>query len=65
MFLTGMPYTNYQNLNLDWVMREVKNIPDTIEQAISSALQNVVFNAVYDADTETIILSASTAREVQ
>lgn len=64
MFLTGMPYTNYQNLNLDWVMQEVKNIPDTIEQSISSALQNVVFNAVYDADTETIILSASTVREV-
>ena len=64
MFLTGMPYTNYQNLNLDWVMKEVKKIPETIEQSISSALQNVVFNAMYDADTETIILSASTAREV-
>ena len=64
MFLTGMPYTNYQNLNLDWVMQEVKNIPDTIEQSISNALQNVVFNAVYNADTETIILSASTTREV-
>ena len=65
MFLTGMPYTNYQNLNLDWVMQEVKNIPDTIEQSISNALQNVVFNAVYDADTETIILSANTKGEVQ
>lgn len=64
MFLTGMPYTNYQNLNLDWMLQEVKNIPDTIEQSISSALQNVVFNAVYDADTETIILSASSTREV-
>lgn len=61
---TTFPYSNFQNLNLDWVMQEVKKIPNTIEQSISSALQNVVFNAVYDADTETIILSASTAREV-
>lgn len=61
---TTFPYSNFQNLNLDWIMQEVKKIPNTIEQSISSALQNVVFNAVYDADTETIILSASTAREV-
>lgn len=61
---TTFPYSNFQNLNLDWILKEVKDIPATIEQSINNAMQNVVFTAVYDADTETIILSASTTREV-
>lgn len=61
---TTFPYSNFQNLNLDWILKEVKDIPTVIEQSINNAMQNVVFTAVYDADTETIILSASTAGEV-
>lgn len=61
---TTFPYSNFQNLNLDWILKQVKDIPTVIEQSINNAMQNVVFTAVYDADTETIILSASTAGEV-
>ena len=57
---TTFPYSNFQNLNLDWILNEVKDIPTVIEQSINNAMQNVVFTAVYDAGTETIILSAST-----
>ena len=43
MFLTGMPYTNYQNLNLDWMLKTMRELPDTINTAIENAMQHVVF----------------------
>lgn len=56
---TTFPYSNFQNLNLDWILKQVKEIPETIETSIENALQNVVFKAAYDEETETIILNAT------
>lgn len=58
MFLTGMPYTNYQNLNLDWMLKTMRELPDTINTAIENAMQHVVFLASYDPETETLILES-------
>ena len=58
MFLTGMPYTNYQNLNLDWMLKTMRELPDTINTAIENAMQHVVFLASYDPATETLVLES-------
>lgn len=54
--LTQFPYTNYQNLNLDWILGEIKKLPDYIQQQIDLAINNNFATASYDPATETIIL---------
>ena len=63
MFLTGMPYTNYQNLNLDWMLKTMKDLPDTINTAIENAMQHVVFLASYDPNTETLFLESKSEEQ--
>lgn len=35
----NFPYTNFQNLNLDWILKEIKKIPDEIESAVNAAME--------------------------
>ena len=51
---TKMPYTNYQNLNLDWMLGQIQNIPNMIAEQINTA----IFRACYDPATETLILDS-------
>ena len=53
---TTMPYTNYQNLNLDWVLKQVKDIPNVVQDAVDKAYNNAFAYASYDPRTETLIL---------
>lgn len=57
------PYTNFHELNLDWIIKKVKqfqnsidNINGQITEIVQEYLSSVEMNAMYVADTETIIL---------
>lgn len=57
------PYTNFHELNLDWIIKQVKqfqisldNINGKITEIVKEYLASVEMNAMYVADTETIIL---------
>lgn len=58
------PYTNFHELNLDWllknqktVLQELQNIDTHITQIVNDYLQNVEFKALYIPETETIVLN--------
>lgn len=58
------PYTNFHELNLDWllknqktVLQELQNIDTHIAQIVNDYLQNVEFKALYIPETETIVLN--------
>ena len=56
--LNYLPYTNFQDTNLDWMLKTMQDLPDTINTAIENAMQHVVFLASYDPETETLILES-------
>lgn len=56
--LNYLPYTNFQDTNLDWMLKTMQDLPDTINTAIENAMQHVVFLASYDPATETLILES-------
>ena len=41
MTFETFPYTNYQELNVDWVLREIKSLKDRVD-----ALENTDFNQI-------------------
>lgn len=58
------PYTNFHELNLDWIIEKIKefkneidNIDDNITSIVQEYLSEVEFNALYIPATETIVLS--------
>lgn len=58
------PYTNFHELNLDWVIQkvqdfdaELQNIDAQITNIVQEYLQNVEMNALYVPATKSIILS--------
>ena len=58
------PYTNFHELNLDWllknqktVLQELQNIDTHITQIVNDYLQNMEFKALYIPETETIVLN--------
>lgn len=66
-----LPYTNFHELNLDWVLQTVKGmdakiealnayIRDNLDDAIRSLLDQVFIDSLYDAPTETLILVINT-----
>lgn len=57
------PYTNFHELNLDWIINKVNhfqnslnNINGQITEIVQEYLASVEMNAMYVANTETIIL---------
>ena len=63
--MPGFPYSNFHQLNLDWILNEVKRVTDWIDNTASEDIQNIInqkFNelmldATYIAETETLVLS--------
>ena len=43
-FYEQFPYTNFHEMNLNWIISEIKNIPDKIESALESNtdIQNII-----------------------
>ena len=65
------PYTNFHELNLDWVLQAVKGmdvkidamndyIQDHLDDAIRDMLDTAFIDSIYDAPTETLILVINT-----
>lgn len=63
--LPDFPYSNFHQLNLDWLLTEMKRTTDWIDNTASEDIQNIInqkFNelmldATYIAETETLVLS--------
>jgi hypothetical protein len=64
----NFPYSNFHQLNLDWILSQMRRMTDWIENTASEDIQNLInqkFNelmldAAYDEDTETITLALKT-----
>lgn len=69
--MPGFPYSNFHQLNLDWILNEVKRMTDWIDNTASEDIQNIInqkFNelmldATYIAETETLVLSLKEKEE--
>jgi hypothetical protein len=57
------PYTDFHDLNLDWVIAKIKQLSDKvdndIEMAIREVLADMFVRIVYDAETETIMFDVT------
>ena len=66
--MINYPYSNFHQLNLDWILSQMRRMTDWIENTASEDIQNLInqkFNelmldAAYDEDTETITLALKT-----
>lgn len=62
--LNQFPYTNFHELNQDWIIQTVKNLDqqvnnlsvEGIKSYIDQYFNQLMINATYDAQKETIIL---------
>lgn len=69
--IVGFPYSNFHQLNLDWLLTEMKRTTDWIDNTASEDIQNIInqkFNelmldATYIAETETLVLSLKEKEE--
>ena len=69
--MPGFPYSNFHQLNLDWVLNEMKRITDWIDNTASEDIQNIInqkFNdlmldATYVEETETLVLALKEKEE--
>ena len=63
--MATFPYSNFHQLNLDWIVEQMKKMTDWIENTAAEDIQNIInqkFNelmldATYIAETETLVLS--------
>lgn len=55
------PYTNFHDLNLDWIVSKIKEFESTMDAIVAEKAEeyfnNIFIDAVYDADTQTIRLA--------
>ena len=71
MSLPQYPYTNMSDTNLDWLISTVKALEKkvndllqgAIETAIDAYFNKVMIDAIYDEESETIVLSKEVAIE--
>lgn len=69
--MIGFPYSNFHQLNLDWLLNEMKRVTDWIDNTASEDIQNIInqkFNdlmldATYVAETETLVLALKEKEE--
>lgn len=62
MAIYRYPYTNFHDINLDWILKQVQElqnyvndqINDIIEQQVQFILADATLTAYYDATTETV-----------
>lgn len=66
MLFEQFPYTNFHEINLDWILKKVKDMEKEFEdykasvnEIIRDNLSQLVFSAMYDKNTRTIYLNAS------
>ena len=72
MFVNQCPYTNFHELNLDWLLRKMKennikieeleniwkgNITDYIKEVINDTIKDILLQATYNVETETIFIT--------
>lgn len=68
IFDGNMPYTNFHELNLDWIVSKVKKLDDaygdivntinnTLIQMIRDGTLVITLNEVYNAETEELTLT--------
>ena len=63
----NFPYTNFHDLNLDWILNKVKDLDkkvnedldEIILQYVDEHLSQFLLAAMYDAGTETITLQSA------
>ena len=71
--MIGFPYSNFHQLNLDWILNEMRRVTDWIDNTASEDIQNIInqkFNdlmldATYIAETETLVLGLKEKEEVR
>ncbi|MBQ0139414.1 MAG: hypothetical protein KBT36_08965 [Kurthia sp.] len=55
------PYSDFHEMNLDWVISKVKELDQKVngnlEKLIREQLDKLFIDAMYDAQTETLILT--------
>lgn len=69
--MINFPYSNFHQLNLDWILSQMRRMTDWIENTASEDIKNLInqkFNelmldAAYNEDTETITLALKTKEE--
>lgn len=61
------PYTDFHEMNLDYLLGEVKNlrvmIDDHLAEYVREQLDNLFINAMYDEPTKTLILTLNQGGE--
>ena len=59
------PYTNFHELNLDWILKQIKefrtwfdnlDVEDEIKKEVDKYFNSVMMQAIYDSETKTITL---------
>ena len=69
--MIGFPYSNFHQLNLDWLLQQMKSVTDWIDNTASEDIQNIItqkFNelmldATYIEETETLVLALKEKEE--
>ena len=68
----SFPNTNFHELNLDWMLAQIKefrswfdnlNVEDEIKAQVDKYFNNVMIQATYDKENETIILQKQLSGE--
>lgn len=67
----NFPYSNFHQLNLDWLLQQMKSVTDWIDNTASEDIQNIItqkFNdlmldATYIAESETLVLALKEKEE--
>lgn len=73
MFTNQFPYTNFHELNLDWLLMKMKennikmdeleniwkgNITDYVKKVINDSIKDILMQATYSKEEETIFITS-------